>query len=101
MFHEMRIYEAEPARLPVLVKRFTETNMNLFDKYGFSPIGYWIEEVGTPHRIIYILSWNTWEQRAASWQSFYQDPLWLESIEKNGPTVQRIQSSILTPIKFK
>ena len=54
MFHEMRIYEAEPARLPVLIKRFTETNMYLFDKYGFSPIGYWIEEVGTPHRIKHV-----------------------------------------------
>ena len=45
MFHEMRIYQAEPARLPVLIKRFVETNAVLFEKYNFRPIGYWTEEV--------------------------------------------------------
>ena len=49
MVHEMRIYQAEPARLPVLIKRFVETNAVLFEKYNFRPIGYWTEEVGVPH----------------------------------------------------
>ena len=100
MFHEMRIYQAEPARLSVLIKRFVETNAVLFEKYDFRPIGYWTEEAGVPHRVIYILAWDTWEQRAKAWESFYNDPLWLESLEQIGPTVQNIQSSILTPMKL-
>ena len=100
MFHEHRIYEAQPARLPTLVRRFAEVNVRLFERHGFNPIAYWTEEVGAPHRLVYLLAWNSWEDRESAWASFYADPEWAKSLDEYGPTVERITSSILNPLGF-
>jgi hypothetical protein len=100
MFHEQRIYEAQPAKLPVLVQRFVEVNVRLFERHGFKPLGYWTEEVGAPHRLVYLLAWDSWEDREQAWAGFYGDSEWARSLDKYGPTVERITSSILKPMAF-
>ena len=100
MFHELRMYDAQPARFSVLVQRFAQVNTVLFQRHGFRPIGYWTEEVGTPHRVVYLLAWETWEERQRAWDAFYADPEWQRSLAENGPTVDRITSSILRPLPF-
>jgi|TARA_B110000196_G_C20606720_1_gene413318 hypothetical protein len=100
MFHEMRIYEAEPAKFNILLKRFQDTNSLLFKKYNFNPIAFWSEQVGTPHRIIYVLSWEDWDQREKAWEKFYADSEWSKSLEENGSTVTKITSSVLKPLHF-
>ena len=100
MFYEQRMYEAQPARLAVLVRRFSEVNVPLFGRHGFRPVGYWTEEVGIPHRVVYLLAWESWEARDRSWAAFYADADWQRSMEQSGPTVDRITSSILKPLPF-
>ena len=100
MFYELRAYEAQPARLSILVERFARVNVRLFQRHGFRPIGYWTEEVGTPHRVVYLLAWETWEERERSWAGFYADLEWQRSLNELGPTVERITSSILRPMPF-
>jgi hypothetical protein len=100
MFHELRSYEAQPARLPVLVQRFAEVNVRLFQRHGFRLVGYWTEEVGMPHRVVYLLAWESWEERERAWAAFYADPEWARSMAETGPTVERITNAILRPLPF-
>ena len=100
MFHELRAYEAKPARLPVLVRRFAEVNTRPFERHGFRPAAYWTEEVGSPHRLVYLLAWESWEERETAWAAFYADPDWERSLDEYGSTVERITSSILKPLAF-
>ncbi len=100
MFYELRQYEAPPGRMPVMIQRFAEVTTRLFERHGFHPVGYWTEDVGTPHRLVYMLAWETWEKREASWAAFYADPEWPQSLETYGHTVERITNSILKPLPF-
>ena len=95
MFYEQRMYEAQPARLGVLVRRFAEVNVPLFGRHGFRPVGYC-----NPHRVVYLLAWDSWEERDRSWAAFYADADWQQSMEQSGSTVDRITSSILKPLPF-
>ena len=100
MFHELRTYQAEPARMATLITRFAEVNTRLFERHGFRPIAYWREDVGTPHRLVYLLAWESWEAREAAWAAFYADPEWPKSLEKYGHTVEHITNAILKPLPF-
>ncbi|MBI2856817.1 MAG: NIPSNAP family protein, partial [Chloroflexi bacterium] len=80
MLYELRAYEAVPARLNALVERFSQVNIRLFQRHGFRPMGYWTEQVGTPHRLVYLLAWETWEERERAWAAFYADPEWQRSL---------------------
>ncbi len=100
MFHEQRIYETRPVLLPFLVRRFAEVNVGLFGRHGFKPVAYWTEEVGSPHRLVYLLAWDSWNEREKAWAAFYGDPDWDRSLDEFGPTVERITNSILKPLAF-
>ncbi len=100
MFYELRQYEAQPARMAVLIQRFAEVNTRLFERHGFRAVGYWREDVGTPHRLVYLLAWEQWEARESAWAAFYADPEWPQSLEEYGPTVERITNAILEPLPF-
>lgn len=99
MFYELRAYETAPARLPALVQRFAEVNAPLFQRHGFRPIGYWTEEVGT-RRLVYLLAWESWEERERAWAAFYADPEWQRSLAESGTSVERITSALLRPTPF-
>ena len=82
------------------MRRFAEVNVRLFERHGFRPVAYWTEEVGSPHRLVYLLAWDSWEEREAAWAAFYADPEWERSLDEYGPTVERITNSILKPLAF-
>ena len=100
MFHELRQYEAQPARMPTLINRFAEVNTRLFERHGFRAVAYWTEDVGTPRRLVYLLAWETWEAREAAWAAFYADPEWPSSLAEYGNTVEHITNAILNPLPF-
>ena len=100
MFYELRQYEAHTSRLPDLIDRFASVTTRIFERHGFRAVGYWSEEVGIPHRVIYLLAWESWEAREASWAAFYADPEWLASKETYGETVRHMTNHILNPLPF-
>ncbi len=100
MFYELRQYEAHTSKMEVLIERFTEVTSRLFERHGFRAVGYWQEDVGIPHRLIYMLAWENWEAREKAWAAFYTDPEWPASMEKYGETVSHITNHILNPLPF-
>lgn len=100
MFYELRHYEAHTSKMEVLIERFTEVTSRLFERHGFRAVGYWQEDVGIPHRLIYMLAWENWEAREKAWAAFYADPEWPASMEKYGETVSHITNHILNPLPF-
>jgi heme-degrading monooxygenase HmoA len=103
MIYEMRTYEAMPGRIRDIVARFANTTDRLFRKYGFRPVGYWIESIGDNTLLHYMLAWENDAERLAKWEEFRKDPERIEAFaksEENGPLVARINNRIWVGTAF-
>jgi len=104
MIYELRIYHCLPGRLPALVKRFETTTVRLFEKHGIHQAGFWTVAIGeTNQDLIYMLRWESLDERGKKFASFQSDPEWIEArrkSEEEGPLVASISNSILTPTAF-
>lgn len=103
--YELRTYTVAPGRLPALLKRFDEGEVDLFIKHGMTSVGYWIpdsEELGE-NTLVYMLAHESREAAAASWKAFGADPLWppmrAASIA-DGPIVTKVENMFLNPTNF-
>ena len=95
---ELRIYDAVPGKLPALHNRFANHTIGLFNKHGIDNVAYWIEDVGTSNRLVYMLGYPSLGGREESWAAFLADPAWQEAraeSEKDGPLVRVSHHSIL------
>ena len=64
MIYEQRIYTCIPGRLPVLLKRFEEQTLKIWDKHGIKQAGFWTVLVGDGSQDLhYLLAW-TFARRA-------------------------------------
>ena len=67
-------------------------------------MGYWLNRIGgNDHQLIYLLAWQSLDERVAKFDGFAKDPerarVFAES-EKNGPIVQQVTNTILRPTAF-
>jgi hypothetical protein len=95
---ELRIYDTMPGKLPALHNRFANHTMGLFKKHGIDNIAYWVDDVGTSNRLIYMLGYEDLGAREKSWAAFGADPDWQQAradSEKDGPLVRVSRHSIL------
>ncbi len=77
MIYEYRVYEAMPGKLPELHARFRDHTVKLFEKHGIKNVGYWTSNVGDySDRLIYLVAFESAEQRERAWASFQSDPEW-------------------------
>lgn len=104
MIYEYRVYEAVPGRLPDVQARFRDHTLGLFEKHGFKNIGYWTPSVGDySNRLIYIIAFESVEQRERAWASFRADPEWhsvVAASEANGPILARAFNTLLAPTDY-
>jgi hypothetical protein len=104
MVYEYRVYEATPGRLPDVHARFRDHTLRLFERHGFKSIGYWTAEAGDySDRLIYIVAFESVEQRQRAWAAFRADPEWQRvkaETEANGPIVARVFNTLLTPTDY-
>jgi hypothetical protein len=104
MVYEMRIYHCNPGKLPALLKRFEDTTLGLWDRFGIRQAGFWTVEVGeSNHDLVYLLAWESLAERERVWTAFATDPEWLQkraASEADGPIVASISNSILKPTSF-
>ena len=104
MIYEYRVYEAMPGRLPDLQARFREHTVALFEKHGIKNIGYWTASIGDyNNRLIYIVAFESLEQRERAWAIFRADPEWQKvaaESEANGPILARLTNTLLTPTDY-
>jgi heme-degrading monooxygenase HmoA len=101
---ELREYQAMPGKITNITDRFGNFTCGAFKKHGFRQVGYWHNRIGgNDHQLIYLLAWESLDERVAKFDTFAKDPerarVFAES-EKNGPIVQQVANTILRPTAF-
>src|SRR5215471_14822505 len=107
--YELRIYTANPGKLPELHARFRDHTMKLFEKHGMENIIYWtlaedFKDESKDNTLVYILAHKSKEAADASWKSFHEDPEWqavAAKSEENGKLLAKPPVSVfLNPTDF-
>ena len=115
--YEMRVYYTYDGKFNDIISRFENHTTKLFDKHGFTNVGYWttLEKDSTSfadklifkndgnEALVYIVSFKDMNSRNKSWDKFINDPEWIKVYEesrKNGPIVREIEQVFLSPTIF-
>ncbi len=115
--YELRIYYPHDGKLEGILSRFRDHTIGLFEKHGFTNVGYWVTRPdGEPsfadkmlaanqgkESLLYIVSFPDMETRNAAWEAFVKDPEWIKVYEEsrvNGPLVREIEQVYLNPTDF-
>jgi len=104
MIYEWRVYEIAEGKRAALHERFANHSVRLFEKHGMGIVGFWEGKFGGRGvAICYILSFTDQSHLDRAWRDFREDPEWqlvkAES-ERNGPLVDKITSTTLTPTDY-
>jgi hypothetical protein len=103
---ELRTYTTPPGKLPNLHARFRNHTVKLFKKHGMTNIGYWevIPKDGAEaNTLIYILAHKSKEAGEASFNTFRDDPTWVEAkkaSEVNGSLTEKVESVYMSPTDY-
>lgn len=105
MIYEMRVYRCVPGKLPVLLRRFEDTTLNIWDRLGIRTAGFFTTVVGeSNHDLTYFLAWESLVERERKWGAFATDPEWVAARaahqEAHGEVVANISNSFLAPTAF-
>ena len=87
-----------PGKLPKLHDRFANHTIKLFEKHGMANIAYWIEDVGTSNRLVYLLGHASLASREKSFGRLPADPDWQKAradSEADGALLRASQHCIL------
>ena len=101
--YELRIYYAEPGKLDALEARFRDHTCQLFEKHGFTNVGYWVPLDNEDNKLIYIISSPSREAHDKAWKGFAADPEWQKAAkesEANGKLVTKADSIFLQATDF-
>jgi len=101
MIYELRTYKCLPGRLDTLLERFDKAILQIWEDYPVDALGFWTDR--DTHEVIYLLRWETSEQRATTWSEFAKDQRWLDAkaaSEIDGPIVESFSSKNITPTSF-
>jgi hypothetical protein len=100
MTFELRIYHANPGKMPQLLNRFRNHTIFLFPKHGIENVGYWIDDQA-PEDLIYVLKHNG--DPTTNWKNFSEDEDWKiakEASEVDGRLVASIESKFMSATDF-
>jgi len=103
MLYEWRVYEVVPGRMGALHARFQKIALKFFEKHGIRVVGFWEAVIGPTNTLYYMLVWENMAQREKVWNSFLSDPEWIKArqeTEKEGPIVQRVVNTLLSPTPY-
>jgi hypothetical protein len=106
MIYEMRRYESVPGKLEALQRLMVEAAMPVFKKLDMQVIGAWVPVIGDDeYTVIYMLAYNSMDERNAKWDAFFEDPDWLQNRariaeEEGGAFVARSVATFLNPTSY-
>ncbi|MGC4015874.1 MAG: NIPSNAP family protein [Luteolibacter sp.] len=78
---ELRTYTATPNNLPLLLSRFREHTLKLFERHGMTNFLYTTPVAGDPgadNTLVYLLQHASAEAQVKSWADFRADPEWVK-----------------------
>lgn len=95
--YELRTYTTLPGRLPALEKRFRDHTLELFEKHGIKNEMYWkpTDPKLRENTLIYVVSHESREAAAKSWEAFRNDPEWTKvakASEADGKIVEKVEA---------
>ena len=101
---ELREYHAAPQKIQNITDRFGNFTCEAFKRHGFRQVGYWRNVMGAnDHDLIYLLAWESLDERVAKFDGFAKDPereKYFAKSEENGPIVANVSNSFLRPTAF-
>ncbi len=102
MIYELRRYECLSLKLPVLQEMMDKMAVPCFARHGMKLVGAWTVAVGErENALIYILAFDSMDDRMRKWAAFHKDPEWNEQKrkvhEKEGALTHLISNSFLIP----
>ena len=104
MIYEWRVYEIAPGKAQALHDRFASGALPIWEKYGIKVVGFWTYLIGGPSdHLVYMLEWESLEQREKLFPAFQNDPEWVKiraETEKDGSLVTRMYNSFLRPTPY-
>jgi hypothetical protein len=104
MIYELRIYTANPGKMPALQARFRDHTCALFEKHGITNVAYWTNLVGGRNdELWYVLGHEDLAARQASWTAFIADPERVrvfDESETDGPLVHHFENRMFSPTDF-
>jgi hypothetical protein len=106
MIYECRRYECMPGKLPALRALMKDLAVPVFKRVGMKLIGAWEPLAGDIEAtVIYILAFESLEERNSKWKAFYEDPEWNEKRAKiaekeGGPIVAKSSNVFWTAAEY-
>jgi hypothetical protein len=102
---ELRTYTAPEGKLPNLLARFRDHTLRIFERHGMTNVGYWVpqDSPASENTLIYILSHDSREAAAKSWEAFRADTEWqriAEESQVDGRIVSSVESVFMDPTEF-
>ncbi|MEO6750374.1 MAG: NIPSNAP family protein [Chthoniobacteraceae bacterium] len=100
---EMRTYFAAPGKLDALLARFRDHTVKLFEKHGITNIGYWVPIENTDNKLVYVIAFQSREEREKRWKEFGADEDWKKAraeSEANGKLLTKVESVFLSAMDF-
>jgi hypothetical protein len=100
---ELRTYYAPAGRLDDLHARFRNHTLKLFEKHGFTNIGYWVPIDNPDNKLVYVVAFPSRAAKEESWKKFMADAEWQavrKQTEANGPIVAKIESQLLSATDY-
>ena len=103
--YELRTYTTLEGKLPLLLARFRDHTIQLFEKHGIENVGYWVpaDPPKSQNTLCYLLKHTSREAATASWAAFRKDPEWIKvqkESEAGGKIVEKVESVFMTPTDF-
>jgi hypothetical protein len=103
---ELRTYTTNDGKLPNLLARFRDHTTGIFEKHGMTNVGYWVPQDTKDHpdsTLIYIISHESRDAAAESWQSFRDDPEWsrvADESQRDGRIVANVEAVYMDATDF-
>lgn len=106
MIYEIRRYESAPGKMRALQRVMAEAAMPVFEKLDMKVIGAWVPVIGDDeYTVIYMLAYDSMDDRNAKWDAFFKDKDWQEvrakiAAEEGDPMVAKSIATFLKPESY-
>jgi len=99
---ELRTYTTAEGRLPALLQRFRDGELELFEKQGMTNVAYFTP-VEMPNTLIYVVAHEDVAAMKKAWNGFRTDKAWQQLWEestKDGKIVIKVDRQLLRPVDY-